>query len=190
MIGNAQFYFKNVKFNHYPLVSALVTASQYVFYTLSPYVFVVDFSLSSKRFAALMMIPQIESLVGRLLMAFLSQHVKSVNIIFSGVVVAVSVSLSIVFAASLSSFSPMILIVLFAVLTVSISLTTGPSRTLAVGINRSLAGFYGGLFSIVLNGVNWVFSHIASQQYSEVIGMIIFSLSLMALVVHVAFRKQ
>ena len=169
-LKNLSFFIRNSSFHESFLCIVSVEAVLAIFYTLSPHIFITDFSLSPKVYASYLFIPTAGMLLGYSITSPLKKLLGDQGCILAGEIVALTGILS--FVVLFYFFpTPMLFMTALGFFMVSIPLISANIYMQVMVINATLAGSALSLLSIGLNVFNGVVGISAAQQDGEQMGV-------------------
>ena len=181
---------KNKNYVRFVIACSGISSAMYVFYTLSSYVFIVDFHLTSKQFGLLMFLPFLGCLMGSVGLMVLSKYIKShVKIIYIGFSISI-VGAGLIIIFSYLNSSPVVMMISVAIIMIGTPLVLNIGRYGAMSINVTIAGASASLFAIILNALGSVSSSFSAKYDGEIMGLLILGILILTLILVIFIKEK
>ena len=163
-------FMRNKQFMMYTIVCATICSAPYLFYTLSPYIFMVDFQMSSARYGVYLLFPFVGQALGLLLTSLVTKYPRDKLIRIGASIFTMAILLFVLVFYVYPT--PLVCIFFISIAMVGFPLVQKNSRYQASQLFPTLSGSAIGVFSVIYASTCVVTIHSAAQTDGEVMGIL------------------
>lgn len=187
-ITNMRFILKQKIFLKHLSTFSAISASGYVFFTLSPFIFIHDFHFTARYFGLLLFIPFSGQLLGMILTVVLNHYVshKAIILIGQGFALMGLVLFLSVFYIYPSAY---VIMVCVGIYMIGQPLVKTTLRAKVVTINAALAGTTAAFFAVMANIINGVSGSIGARQDGEMMALYMLVILLLGFTLSIIIDK-